>query len=75
VGSVFGTMFLFHQIGAALGSWLGGLFFEVTGGYGAAFAICCLQLAVGSFLSLTVDARPCPAREMVDARERLVAQR
>jgi MFS family permease len=62
VGSVFGTIFLLHQVGAALGSWMGGLLFELTGGYGTAFLVCCVQLGVGSLLSLTVDARPCPAR-------------
>jgi MFS family permease len=62
VGSVFGTVFLLHQVGAALGSWMGGLLFELTGGYGAAFLLCCIQLGLGSLLSLTVDARPCPAR-------------
>jgi MFS family permease len=62
VGSVFGTVFLLHQVGAALGSWMGGLLFELTGGYGAAFVVCCVQLGLGSLLSLTVDVRPCPAR-------------
>jgi MFS family permease len=62
VGAVFGTVFLLHQVGAALGSWTGGLLFEMTGGYGTAFLVCCIQLAVGALLSLTVDARPCPAR-------------
>ena len=38
VGSIFGTIFVVHQGGAALGSWLGGLLFELTGGYGAAFS-------------------------------------
>ncbi len=62
VGQVFGTLFLLHQVGAALGSWLGGLLFEMTGGYGAAFLVCCIQLGIGSLLSLAVDVRPCPAR-------------
>ncbi len=62
VGSVFGAVFLLHQVGAALGSWIGGLLFELTGGYGAAFLVCCIQLGLGSLLSLTVDVRPCPAR-------------
>lgn len=34
---LFGTIFLVHQAGAAAGSWLGGLLFELTGGYGVAF--------------------------------------
>lgn len=68
VGSVFGTVFLLHQVGAALGSWTGGLLFEATGGYGAAFLVCCVQLAVGALLSLAVDVRPCPARLAAAAR-------
>ena len=68
VGSVFGTIFLFHQVGASLGSWLGGLLFELTGGYGAGFTVCCVQLGLASLLSLAIDARPCPARLAVAER-------
>ena len=39
VGSIFGLIFLVHQMGAALGSWLGGFLFDVSGGYGIAFAV------------------------------------
>src|SRR3989454_4541605 len=38
VSSVFGLIFLVHQTGSALGSWLAGALFETTGGSGAAFA-------------------------------------
>jgi predicted MFS family arabinose efflux permease len=55
VGSVFGTIFVVHQAGAALGSWLGGLAFELTGGYGLAFAIASVQLLVAAVVSLTID--------------------
>jgi MFS family permease len=58
VGSVFGTIFLVHQAGAALGSWLGGLLFEATGGYGAAFASASIILLVASLVSMTIDERP-----------------
>ncbi len=34
VSSVFGLIFLVHQTGSALGSWLAGALFETTGGYG-----------------------------------------
>jgi MFS family permease len=57
VGSVFGTMFLAHQTGAALGSWLGGHLFETTGGYGAAFAVGSAVLALAALVSLTIDER------------------
>ena len=57
VGSVFGTMFLVHQTGAAVGSWLGGFLFELTGGYGAAFAGGGAILAAACLVSLTIDER------------------
>jgi MFS family permease len=57
VGSVFGTIFLVHQAGAALGSWLGGYLFETTHGYGAAFAMAAAILCIGTMLSLTIDER------------------
>ncbi|MEK7714073.1 MAG: MFS transporter [candidate division NC10 bacterium] len=58
VGSVFGTIFFVHQVGAALGSWLGGFFFEATGGYGAAFATASTILVLACIVSLTIDERP-----------------
>ena len=59
VGSVFGTIFVVHQGGAALGSWLGGLLFELTGTYGAAFAIASVQLLVAAVVSLAIDETAC----------------
>ncbi len=69
VGSVFGAIFVVHQAGGALGSWLGGLLFELSGGYGLAFAVACGQLLAGAVVSLTIDEaarcaprlRPAPA--------------
>jgi MFS family permease len=58
VGSILGVIFLVHQTGAALGSWLAGALFESTGGYGAAFAIACLLLAAAGLVSLRVDRQP-----------------
>ena len=58
VGSVFGTIFFVHQVGAALGSWLGGFLFESTGGYGAAFATASTILVLACIVSLTIDERP-----------------
>src|SRR5215468_1093187 len=62
VGSIFGLIFLVHQIGAALGSWLSGYLFDVSGGYGLAFAITCGLLLVGAGLSLTIDVNGRPVR-------------
>jgi MFS family permease len=56
VSSVFGLIFLVHQTGSALGSWLAGLLFETTGGYGAAFVAACVFLAIASVVALNIDA-------------------
>src|SRR5512145_1611779 len=55
VSSVFGLIFLVHQTGSATGSWLAGALFESTGGYGAAYALACLFLAVAAIVALKID--------------------
>src|SRR6266581_5758839 len=55
VSSVFGLIFLVHQTGSALGSWLAGALFETNGGYGAAFALACLFLAGAANVALKID--------------------
>lgn len=62
VGSIFGLIFLVHQMGAALGSWLAGFLFDLSGGYGFAFAIACGLLLVGAGLSVTIDVAGRPVR-------------
>jgi MFS family permease len=57
VGSIFGSIFLVHQVGAATGSWLGGLLFDRSGGYGLAFGIACTQLLAGAVVSIAIDER------------------
>jgi hypothetical protein len=44
VGSILGAIFLVHQTGAAIGSWLAGALFESTGGYGLVDVIACTIL-------------------------------
>jgi len=60
VGSIFGLIFLAHQTGAALGSWLGGVLFDVTGGYGLVFAIAVALLLLAAGLSVVIDERVRP---------------
>jgi MFS family permease len=55
VSSIFGLIFLVHQTGSALGSWLAGALFEGTGGYGPAFAMACGLLAVAAVVALHID--------------------
>ena len=62
VGSIFGIIFFVHQVGVAVGSWLSGFLFGVSGGYGFAFAIACGLLFVGAGLSLSIDVNERPVR-------------
>src|SRR5262245_15756803 len=55
VSSVFGLIFLVHQTGSALGSWLAGALFESTGGYGAAFTVACALLMGAAIVALKID--------------------
>lgn len=55
VGTILGVIFLVHQAGAAIGSWLGGVLFEVTGGYGAAYGAASAVLVLAGLLSLRID--------------------
>jgi MFS family permease len=57
VGSVFGTMFLVHQVGGGIGSWLSGALYEMTGGYGAAFVVNSALLLLAALLSITINER------------------
>ena len=64
VGSIFGTIFVVHQSGAALGSWLGGFLFEMTGGYSAAFALASVQLLVATVVILMLDETACSVGQL-----------
>jgi MFS family permease len=55
VSRVLGVIFLVHQTGSAIGSWLAGSLFEATGGYGAAFVLACVFLFGASIVALRVD--------------------
>ena len=61
VGSIFGLIFLSHQTGSSLGTWLGGFLFDVTGSYGAAFGVAGALLLIAAILSLSIDEKARPA--------------
>jgi MFS-type transporter involved in bile tolerance (Atg22 family) len=61
VGSIFGLIFLSHQTGSSLGTWLGGFLFDVTGSYGAAFGLAGALLLIAAILSLSIDEKARPA--------------
>lgn len=60
-GTVFGWVFFAHQIGAALAAWLGGVAYELTGGYGIAFIAAGVLAIAATGLSLGIRRGPAPA--------------
>ncbi|MGH7388605.1 MAG: MFS transporter [Candidatus Rokuibacteriota bacterium] len=55
VSPVLGVIFLVHQTGSAIGSWLAGFLFEASGGYGAAFTLACVFLMGAAVVALKID--------------------
>jgi predicted MFS family arabinose efflux permease len=54
-GLVLGLIGAAHQVGSALGSEIGGLMYDATGGYGAFFVSAAGVCVIAAFLSLGVD--------------------
>jgi MFS family permease len=60
-GTVFGWVFCAHQIGAALAAWLGGVAYDLTGGYGIAFIAAGVLAIAATGLSLGIRRAGAPA--------------
>jgi predicted MFS family arabinose efflux permease len=54
-GLVLGLIGAAHQVGSALGSEIGGLLYDATGGYGTFFVLAAGVCLIAAFLSLFVD--------------------
>nr|WP_204367294.1 MFS transporter [Methylobacterium sp. B34] len=61
LGTLFGIVFLSHQIGSFLGAWLGGVVLEVSGSYDGVWLATALAGLVAALLHLPIDDRPVPA--------------
>jgi len=61
LGTLFGLCFLSHQIGSFLGTWAGGVVFELTGTYGPIWIATAAAGAVAAALHFPIDARPVSA--------------
>lgn len=57
-GTILGALFLLHQIGAALGSFLGGLSADYTHGYHAMFVLAAILDIGAALLILTYKKQP-----------------
>jgi MFS family permease len=53
-----GVAFVFHQVGAFIGGWLGGYLFDRTGSYDAVWAICIGLSVIATLLNVPIKERP-----------------
>ncbi|MFT8246847.1 MFS transporter [Roseomonas sp. BN140053] len=68
LGTLFGLCFLSHQLGSFLGSWSGGLVFELTGSYALIWTATALAGFVAAALHFPIDARPALAVPVLTVR-------
>lgn len=54
VGTVFGVLSLFHQFGAAVGAFVLGVIFDLTGGYNVALVLCISLLVLSAALIMSI---------------------
>lgn len=60
--TLLGITFMLHQLGAFLGSWLGGVFVEATGNYDGMWMLDLALATIAAALALTIRERPVAAR-------------
>jgi predicted MFS family arabinose efflux permease len=58
VGTLFGIVFLSHQVGAFLGVWLGGRLFDATGSYMVVWWLAIALGVVAALLHMPINERP-----------------
>ena len=58
IGTIFGYLFMSHQLGSAVGSFVPGLIYDLTGGYLASLSGAMTLLLVASVLSFALSLRP-----------------
>jgi MFS family permease len=70
LATLLGITFLLHQVGAFLGSWLGGLALEATGGYDAMWVADLALAGIAAVVALAIPergAKPVPALSLPGA--------
>jgi predicted MFS family arabinose efflux permease len=68
LSTLFGVVFLGHQLGAFLGAWLGGLVFDLTGSYDRVWLLAFLLSVVATLLHLGITDQRNPSLELQAAR-------
>lgn len=67
VGTLFGVIYVGHQIGASVGAYLGGWGFQTFGTYSLAFGAAAALLFVSAWLASRLPARIAPASAQAEA--------
>ena len=60
MATLFGFVFLSHQLGGFLGVWLGGYVFDATGSYDIVWWVSVALGLAAAFLHMPIDERPVP---------------
>jgi predicted MFS family arabinose efflux permease len=60
IATLFGLVFLSHQIGSFLGVWLGGVLYEATGAYTAVWWLTVALAMFAALVHLPISERPAP---------------
>jgi predicted MFS family arabinose efflux permease len=68
LGTLFGIVFLSHQIGSFLGAWLGGVVLDATGSYGPVWGATAVAGLVAALLHFPINDRPARAALLRVAR-------
>jgi predicted MFS family arabinose efflux permease len=68
MSTLYGVVFLSHQVGSFLGAWLGGYFYDVFGSYDAMWWICVALGFAASLLHFPIAERPVPRLAAAAAR-------
>jgi len=58
LSTLFGVVFLGHQLGAFLGAWLGGWVFDNTGSYDSVWILACVLSVFATLIHLKIDDEP-----------------
>jgi MFS family permease len=67
LGTLFGVVFLSHQLGSFLGAWLGGYVFDTTGSYSLIWGATAVAGLVAALLHFPIDDRPVTDESLVAA--------
>ncbi|BBU32025.1 MFS transporter (plasmid) [Burkholderia sp. THE68] len=68
LGTLFGVVFLSHQLGSFLGAWLGGYVFDTTGSYSLIWGATAVAGLVAALLHFPIDDRPVADASIAGAR-------